>query len=64
MKWRKPVHVGDTILYASELVAKRVTSTPGWGIIFHHNTGTNQDGDLVFEFDGSVFWDGAAPASA
>ena len=57
MKWKKPVHVGDTIRYASELVGKRVTSTPGWGLIFHHNTGTNQDGEVVFEFDGSVFWE-------
>ena len=62
MKWKKPVHVGDTIRYASELVGKRVTSTPGWGLIFHHNTGTNQDGDLVFEFDGSVFWEKRADA--
>ncbi len=35
----------------------RVTSTPGWGLSFHYNTGTNQDGDVVFEFDGSVFWE-------
>lgn len=64
MKWRKPVHVGDTIRYASILVGKRVTATPGWGLIFHHNTGVNQDGEVVLEFDGSVFWErrtGAAP---
>lgn len=57
LKWKKPVHVGDTISYVSELTGKRLTSTPGWGLIFHHNTGTNQHGDVVFEFDGSVFWE-------
>ncbi len=35
LKWLKPVYVGDTITYASEIVEKRVTkSRPGWGIVF------------------------------
>jgi acyl dehydratase len=56
LKWLKPVYVGDTIAYASEVVEKRVTkSRPGWGIIFARNTGTNQKGELVMSFIGSGF---------
>jgi len=56
LKWLKPVYVGDTITYASEVVEKRVTqSRPGWGIIFARNTGTNQNGELVMSFIGSGF---------
>jgi acyl dehydratase len=56
LKWLKPVYVGDTISYASEVAEKRVTkSRPGWGIIFARNTGTNQKGELVLSFIGSGF---------
>jgi len=56
LKWLKPVYVGDTIGYASEVAEKRVTlSRPGWGIIFARNTGTNQKGELVMSFIGSGF---------
>jgi acyl dehydratase len=56
LRWHRPVYAGDTIAFASELADKRVTSRPGWGLIFSHNTGTNQDGVLVYEFTGSAFW--------
>jgi acyl dehydratase len=56
LRWHRPVYAGDTIAFASELSDKRVTSRPGWGLIFSHNTGTNQDGVLVCEFTGSAFW--------
>ena len=39
------------------LVGKRVTSTARWGLIFHHNTGINQNGEVVLDFEGSVFWE-------
>ena len=56
LKWLKPVYVGDTIGFASEVAEKRVTlSRPGWGIIFARNTGTNQKGELVMSFIGSGF---------
>jgi acyl dehydratase len=56
LKWLKPVYVGDTITYASEVAEKRVTkSRPGWGIVFARNTGTNQRGELVLSFIGSGF---------
>ena len=56
LRWHRPVHAGDTISFASELADKRVTSRPGWGLIFSHNTGINQDGVRVYEFTGSAFW--------
>ena len=58
LKWLKPVYAGDTITYRSTLTGKRVSaSRPGWGIAFHHNTGTNQHGEEVFSFDGAVLWE-------
>ena len=34
LKWLKPVYVGDTITYATEVVEKRASnSRPGWGLI-------------------------------
>jgi acyl dehydratase len=54
--WHKPVYAGDTVDFATTLVSKRVSaSRPGWGLIFSRNTGTNQKGELVYEFTGSVF---------
>jgi acyl dehydratase len=56
LRWHRPVLVDDTISYSSELLDKRVTSRPGWGLIFSHNRGVNQEGVLVYEFTGSAFW--------
>jgi acyl dehydratase len=56
LKWVKPVYVGDTVTYASEPIEKRESkSRPGWGLLFSRNTGTNQDGALVYSFIGSAF---------
>ena len=56
LTWLKPVYAGDTITYASEIAEKRASkSRPGWGLIFAHNTGTNQKGELVMSFIGSGF---------
>ena len=58
LKWLKPVFAGDTITYASTTTDKRASaSRPGWGLVFHHNTGVNQHGETVFMFDGCVFWE-------
>lgn len=57
LKWLKPVFAGDTIAYVSTTTDKRASSSrPGWGLVFHHNTGINQRGETVFSFDGCVFW--------
>ena len=56
LKWIKPVYVGDTITYAGEFIEKRVSgSLPGLGIIRGRNYGTNQHGELVFEFESAAF---------
>lgn len=55
MRWAKPVFLGDTVTYATQIIDKRATSKPGWGLVFNHNTGVNQHGELVFEFRGSGF---------
>jgi acyl dehydratase len=58
LKWLKPVFAGDTISYATTTTDKRASaSRPGWGLVFHHNTGINQRGETVFMFDGCVFWE-------
>jgi acyl dehydratase len=54
--WHRPVYAGDTISFASTLVSKRPSaSRPRWGLIFSRNSGTNQKGELVYSFVGSVF---------
>jgi acyl dehydratase len=55
LRWLKPVYVGDTIAFASEIIETRPSkSRPKWGLVFSRNTGTNQAGDLVISFIGSA----------
>ena len=64
LKWLKPVYVGDTITYATEIVELRASkSRPGWGLIWVRNTGSNQRGEPVISFISTSFVqrrDGAA----
>ena len=56
LRWIKPVYADDTLTYTMEIVGKReLASRPGWGIVFARNTAVNQNGVLVFEFEGSFF---------
>jgi acyl dehydratase len=56
LKWLKPVYVGDTITFAGEIIETRaLRSRPEWGLVFSLNTGTNQNGELVLSFIGSLF---------
>jgi acyl dehydratase len=56
LKWPKPVLAGDTVTYFTEVTGKRpLASRPDTGIIYSLNTGVNQNGDLVFSFEGTVF---------
>jgi acyl dehydratase len=56
LRWSRPVFAGDRITYLSEVAGRRDSaSRPGWGLLFHRNTGINQDGEEVFGFDGCVF---------
>ncbi len=56
MKWLKPVYVGDTISYATEVTDKRLSnSRPGWGLVTLFNTGDNQNGARVISFSSTAF---------
>jgi acyl dehydratase len=56
LKWLAPVHAGDTVSYAIEIVDLRPSaSRPEWGMIFSRNTGENQHGRLVLSFVSSAF---------
>jgi acyl dehydratase len=58
LKWIKPVYADDTIAFVSEVVETRpVQSRRDKGLVFARNTGTNQDGELVFSFVSIVFVD-------
>jgi acyl dehydratase len=58
LKWLKPVYADDVVTYRTTTTSKRASVTrPRWGLVFHHNTGHNQRGELVFSFDGCVFWE-------
>lgn len=56
LKWLKPVYVGDTVTFSSEVVAKRPSaSRPGWGLMTFHNTGANQKDEAVVSFMSVAF---------
>ena len=56
LKWLKPVYVGDTIDYASEVVETRASgSRPGFGLMTIRSTGTNQNGEPVISFVSTTF---------
>src|SRR5262249_25055843 len=56
LKWVKPVYVGGTTTYATEVVETRASnSRPGWGLITIRNTGTNQKGEPVIAFVSVAF---------
>jgi len=56
LKWLKPVYVGDTVTYASEVIETRASnSRPGWGLMSVRNTGVNQRGEPVISFVSVAF---------
>ena len=55
LRWMRPVYAGDTVAYASTLKEKRpLGSRPGWGLVFFHNEGVNQKGEMVMSFTGKL----------
>ena len=55
LRWLKPVYPGDTLHYRSTVTGKReLASRPAWGMVFSLNEGHNQNGELVFSFEGKV----------
>jgi acyl dehydratase len=55
LRWAKPVFVDDVVTYGVRTVEKRLTSKKGWGLVYSHNTGVNQNGELVLEMRGCHF---------
>jgi len=56
LKWMKPVYVGDTIAYRSEVVDKRTSnSRPTLGLVMIETTGVNQNGEKVISFVSTTF---------
>ena len=56
LKWLKPVYIGDTIDYASEVVEARASnSRRGFGLLTLRSTGVNQEGEMVISFLSTVF---------
>jgi len=56
LKWHKPVYVGDTITYKTEVIGTRVSnSRPGSGLMTIRSTGTNQNGEPVISFVSTTF---------
>lgn len=56
LRWRRPVHAGDTLTYFSEVIETRPSEKrPGWGLLRALNTAVNQRGEEAFRFTSAVF---------
>ena len=56
LKWLKPVYVGDTIAYKTEVIETRVSnSRPESGLMTIRSTGTNNNGEPVISFVSTTF---------
>jgi acyl dehydratase len=55
MRWPHPVTEGDLVSFSMELVSRRETSKPNWGLVGNSLQGTNQRGERVLSFSGFVF---------
>jgi acyl dehydratase len=56
LKWPKPVYVGDTITFATEVVELRDNpKRPEVGLRVARNTGANQRGELVYSVLSSTY---------
>jgi acyl dehydratase len=56
LKWPKPVYVGDTVTFATEIVELRdIPRRPDVGLRIARNTGTNQRGELVYSVLSSTY---------
>jgi acyl dehydratase len=65
LQWLKPVYVGDTVAYSTEVIEMRpLASRPGWGVVSWRNTGVNQRGEPVISFISSAFVERESKAAA
>ena len=55
LKWLQPVYPGDVVSYRTTVTGKRDLATrPGLGLLYSFNEGFNQNGVLVFSFEGKA----------
>ncbi|WOC16924.1 MaoC family dehydratase [Pseudochrobactrum sp. MP213Fo] len=55
LRWLQPVYPGDVIAYTVQITGIRPLATkPGWSMLNHHATATNQHGERVMEFDSAA----------
>jgi acyl dehydratase len=55
MRWPHAVLEGDVVSFSTEIVSKRETSKPNWGLVLNSLRGINQRGESVLSFSGFVF---------
>jgi acyl dehydratase len=56
LKWLRPVYVGDTVDYRTEVIATRISdSRPRSGLLSYRSTGVNQNGEMVITFESTTF---------
>ena len=51
VKFRNPLRAGDTIYNEIEIISKRETSKPDWGIVMDRSMCKNQRGEVVVELE-------------
>ncbi|HWV51901.1 MaoC family dehydratase [Pseudorhodoplanes sp.] len=65
LRWYRPVFVGDTVSYAVEVIATRVSqSRPDRGIITMLGSGQNQHGVRVISFESMTFVERRDPSTS
>ena len=56
LKWPKPVYLGDTVDYKSEVIELRLSgSRPHAGLMTFRSTGVNQNGEPVLSLVSTTF---------
>jgi acyl dehydratase len=55
LKWPVPTRPGDEVSYFSEVLDKRETKQPQWGLVHLRTTGINQRGETAISFESWVF---------
>jgi len=56
LRWFRPVYVGDTIAYKSEVIETRLSdSRPHSGLMTFRSTGVNQNGEPVLSLVSTTF---------
>jgi acyl dehydratase len=55
LRWPVPTRPGDELTYHSEVLDKRETKRPQWGLVHLRTRGVNQNGELAISFESWAF---------